>query len=580
MIVKPFRLIASGVLIICCAFDATGQNDTIDSLRNWIDNYTASDTVLVDNYNELAYAFFSIDPQKTLLYSDSAEALSKSLNYKFGIASANTTRGIYYWAIGDMHSALMAYLKAAELYEELGRTNGEIATYINLGLIYRGQYMIEDAKTFFLKALELAKAHDYEEAIASASLNAGVTLFSDLGKYEEGLHYLLEAQKYIANQKVDRKLADNYNNIGETYFHLLKTDLASAYFDSAMAVATQLNDQRAIATTHRNKALIYLREKDYQNAFANLETAVEVSSESSLNALLASCYGRLSDVMYEIGNFKAATDYSRLHIEISESLRNDEKDKQFNFLTKRFESEQKEKEITQQRLQLIYQESQLKTLQYVIYVSLAVVIIAAIIFFLIYKQLSLRRSKQLLDAQINTLKNQLSPHFLFNSLNVVSGIIQKDPNKADDCIHELAKTYKIILQSFNEELVSIETELELVKSYLNILKYRYGDAFEVNFNISNPNIMVPPLSLQLTVENAFKHNIVSMEKPLVIHVSDDADFLVITNNYQPISEKPFSASIGFDSLKKRYAMLTNRLLEIMLTEYEYVVKLPLLRVVN
>ena len=180
---------------------------------------------------------------------------------------------------------------------------------------------------------------------------------------------------------------------------------------------------------------------------------------------------------------------------------------------------------------------------------------------------SLKREK--LALQYEALKNQVNPHFLFNSLNTLSGLIGKDDAKATLFVKQLSDIYRYVLEHKDREVVRIDTEMKFVENYINLMKIRFGDNLIVNTNI--PKICsakVIPLSIQMLVENAIKHNIVSAEKPLTINITKEGDDkLRISNNIQKKSTilRDDSAdweNHGLKNIKSRYEYLSEGAFEV------------------
>ena len=185
------------------------------------------------------------------------------------------------------------------------------------------------------------------------------------------------------------------------------------------------------------------------------------------------------------------------------------------------------------------------------------------------------------SAKYEALKNQLDPHFLFNSLNVLSAQIDENPEKAQDFTISLSKVYRYVLDQKHKDLVSLDEEIKFAKTYLNLLEMRFEDSLHVNIDddISKVDAKVIPLSLQLLLENAIKHNRISEKNPLTIKIYLDKNHLVIENNLQPKveSEHQKRNGIGLDNIKSRYKMFTEEKCEILKSEHSFAVKLPLLQ---
>lgn len=180
-------------------------------------------------------------------------------------------------------------------------------------------------------------------------------------------------------------------------------------------------------------------------------------------------------------------------------------------------------------------------------------------------------------ASFESLKNQLDPHFLFNSLNVLSALIEEDPLKAQEFTIGLSKVYRYVLDQKNKNLIPVEEEINFARLYISLLKVRFEDAIVVNFpdQVSLNGYRIVPLSLQLLLENATKHNIISEIKPLRIEVFTENGFLVVKNNYQKKQTLESSSGIGLQNIIQRYELVSKEEVVILKTQDFYSVKLPL-----
>lgn len=182
------------------------------------------------------------------------------------------------------------------------------------------------------------------------------------------------------------------------------------------------------------------------------------------------------------------------------------------------------------------------------------------------------------SAKFDALKNQLDPHFLFNSLNVLTSLIEEDPNQAQKFTTSLSKVYRYVLEQKNKDLVSVDEELQFAKTYVRLLKMRFEDSivFEIPEKCENPEAKIVPLSLQLLLENAVKHNVVTSERPLHIKVFEENGMLVIANNLQEKQVVNKSTGVGLQNIRQRYGLLTKRQVAIDQTATEFKVFLPML----
>ena len=182
------------------------------------------------------------------------------------------------------------------------------------------------------------------------------------------------------------------------------------------------------------------------------------------------------------------------------------------------------------------------------------------------------------NAQLESLKNQLDPHFLFNSLNVLSSLIDENPVQAQKFTASMSKIYRYVLEQKDKELVSVEDEVEFAQIYCDLLKTRFEDSVDFIFDVNEADAkkFVVPLSLQLLLENCIKHNLATSSKPLLIKIFSQGDQLCIENNLQIREQIKESAGIGLANIVQRYALLTQRNVFIEKSEDYFKVKLPML----
>lgn len=182
------------------------------------------------------------------------------------------------------------------------------------------------------------------------------------------------------------------------------------------------------------------------------------------------------------------------------------------------------------------------------------------------------------NAQFESLKNQLDPHFLFNSLNVLDSLIEENPVQAQRFTNSMSKIYRYVLEQKDKELVSVEEEIDFAKTYCELLKTRFEDAVTFDFNISEEDKkgFVVPLSLQLLLENSIKHNFATSSKPLNIKIFTEKGNLIIENNLQTRELPNKSTGVGLANIVSRYNLLTERNVFVEKSEAFFRVKLPIL----
>ena len=218
--------------------------------------------------------------------------------------------------------------------------------------------------------------------------------------------------------------------------------------------------------------------------------------------------------------------------------------------------------------------------------SLVITLIVSLIFHTIYFYKALTQKKveeqQIVakteTAKFESLKSQIDPHFLFNSLNVLTSLIGENPKQAEKFTTKLSKVYRYVLEQKSKDLIDLDEELQFAKAYMELLKMRFENAvtFEIPEKASNSELKIIPLSLQLLLENTIKHNVVSAENPLKVTIKEEGGYLVISNNYNPKSTIEQGTKVGLKNIIDRYHLITLKKVTVDKKNEEFTVKLPLL----
>ena len=218
--------------------------------------------------------------------------------------------------------------------------------------------------------------------------------------------------------------------------------------------------------------------------------------------------------------------------------------------------------------------------------------LAIILFTLVYEILFLNKERELdtkivkqLDrershAELEALHNELDPHFIFNSLNTLNHLILNNPQQAYSFNNKLAQVYKYFLLNKHNELITLSEELDFIDSYFFLLRIRHDDKLNLQTELNGHNdqlVMIPPLALQILIENAIKHNEFNHENPLAIKIAMNNQFLKVSNNVKPKPYMVNSTGIGLKNLSSRYKLLCNKDIVIENTDKEFTVKLPLIK---
>lgn len=219
--------------------------------------------------------------------------------------------------------------------------------------------------------------------------------------------------------------------------------------------------------------------------------------------------------------------------------------------------------------------------------SMLISLVVTLIFHAIYFYKALQESKlreqnfinEQTNAEYDALKNQLDPHFLFNSLNVLSALIDENPEKAQEFTTHLSRIYRYILDHKNKSLVNLDEEINFADRYMNLIKMRFEDSVVYKQKITETKgYKIIPLSLQLLIENAIKHNKISEQEPLCISIEIKNRRIIISNNInKKIIHQSNRNGIGLENIKNRMSKFTDKPVEIMMSDTQFSVEIPLIQ---
>lgn len=187
--------------------------------------------------------------------------------------------------------------------------------------------------------------------------------------------------------------------------------------------------------------------------------------------------------------------------------------------------------------------------------------------------------KETAEAKFDVLRNQVNPHFLFNSFNVLTSLVHKDADTASRFIEQLSSVYRYVLNNQNNKIVPIQKELEFLDAYLFLLQIRFGGSLTMinELNKSDQHGYIAPATLQMLIENAIKHNIISKANPLSIRIYQDDNYYVVENILQPKPVKEESTSTGLKNIRQRYEFLCQHDAIRIHSNGKFTVKIPILR---
>lgn len=470
------------------------------------------------------------------------EALSKAIetkNIDLQVVSLNML-GVVYRRLDVIRTALDYHKEALDLAESVKPITIELKHSIaisqnSMGNIYLALKQYDLALGLFNKSLEIEKELDNKLGLAINYHNIGFAqeakgLFDDaLINYKTSLKYNNEI-----NSNIGRVIC--YNSIGKINIFKGEFEEALPLIENALERAKIINDKYYISLSYANLGLIHLKLKDFNASEKNLNQALEIATKFNLKSQESETYLYLSQLNEELKSFEIALQFYQQYVELDKSITNEKNFQYVNDLILKYESEKKNNQI--KALASENEIVKLKLIQNrkILLLSLLGGILIVGFFVILQRQRQLKNEKKIITIEQEMLRNQMNPHFIFNSLNSIKlYIINNEKENAVYYLNKFSKLIRKILIASTEKEISLQDELDTMDLYMNIENMRFSNEINYKTNIDeqiNPSVIkVPSLILQPFLENALWHGLSSKsgEKNILLEVTQiNPDYITIT----------------------------------------------------
>lgn len=597
------------LLLVLTSFGIRAGHVT-DSLKALLD-FPAHDTDKINIFNQLTKQYINRYPDSAVRYGLWAYELSKKIENqdKQGIAARNI--GVAYMNQAEYEKALSYLLESVRIYEKAGNRQGLSLSYNNIGSVnfHTGKYA--EALSYYKKSLDIKLRTGMSKEASSTYINIG-NIFMKEEKYDSCIKYYQLGLENAKKNNDDYNISVSLMNIGEAYIDMEKYKLALQHYNRALEFNIKRKDLYHIANCYFAIGKIYMGTGEYNQSEMYLHQALNIARPGGFKSLELNILKYFSQLFEKKRDFERALEWNKKYHALNDSIYSFDNSKRIDELKARYETELKDKQIAELNKNKALAEERAGKEEVYRNGVIAVAVLIGILCIVLLRNVRLKQrsnkillqknreieihrleielknrelnefNRQLMKENISTkyevLKAKINPHFLFNSLSTLSTLIIQNPKEAVDFVGRFSKLYRSILKSSENPLVSLQEELDFTGHYLYLQKMRFGNNLQVSVNVPEKysGYFVPPFTLQLLVENAIKHNIISTEQKLSISITATNDYIIVSNNLQ---KKPAESSgIGQSNIRERYRLLEEKEPEFAENNGYYIAKIPLVKV--
>ncbi len=605
-----------------------------DSLWRVWKNATLQDTVRLNAMQQLAYSYVNKNPDSTRMLALAQLAFAREKGLPGWQARALNSIGLSYRFQSDYPKAIQHYEQSLALLAKANDRNYMSTVYRNMADVYRIQSNLPKAIDYITKSMKLAEETGDQKKAADGYVSIATVYYEIPGQDSIMLQYLEKARKIYEGLKDEAGLSFVYGNLSAVYLDRDEFDKALIFSEKTMALQQKSGNLHGLATSLHNRAIIWSYQGRHPEALADFDREIEIFQAIGDEEGLADAYISMGDLwlqqqrypmaiqvcndalriarklgspnqeeMYACeclytayqmqGNYRQALEYLEQAVSVKDSLQQYETEQKLKQMEiqRQMAIDSLGREKEQFRIEMAHQQTlrrKDRTLGFLTIGALGVLLIAlAFLVRMLYfrrrsQRLQLRSEaleKQQLLNEVALLRSQVNPHFLFNSLSILSSLVRVNADLSEQFIEQLSRSYRYILEQKEQSLVTLRTELEFIQAYSFLLKIRFEKKYDLNIELPEEILdtcKIAPLTLQLLIENAVKHNRMSVKEPLVVTVSVENKTLLVKNRLQLRATAPVSTGVGLQNIINRYALLTKCRVWAGEAGDEFVVKVPLL----
>lgn len=572
------------ISVLCYVTFIFGKNEAI--------NITHEDTGKVNSTLAKVKKYFDTEKYDSAIkfaniaisYSDKLNNKSHKARALYLLGIAKKEQGLYEEAFDDLNASL-------KINEAMSNVKGIAEDYSGIGMLLLRMRNYEKAEYYLKKSLELKEKFGDKKAIAN--LHTGIaTAYIPQKKYQEAIGELNTSLELLETESDEYSKGAIYGNLGRIYKEKLNYKAALMFYKKALEIGEKYKSKGIMIRIYSslgetylllceeyfNKGELYLAQKEFNEAKGYIEQQYRLSIEMNNHISRCNAYYNFYKLYEMQNNYREALKYHKLFAELNDSLTFIENNKSINEL-----SLKKETEIKGNEIKLLNKEKELglaelkvkeKEKKIILLVSVSVIIVTGLLSFIFIKQYRNRQKikleaieKEKIQSELNMLKNQISPHVMFNSLNTIYFQIDDDAENAKEMVLLFADLLRYQLYDCNVNFIEIEKELNYINKFVEMQKLRKSERCKIQINIQDniKNFVIAPLLLIPLIENAFKYVTNDKDKENYVSIDFRRDdekiiFKVKNSTYEESenTDKKYGG-IGLRNLKSRLDLIyTNK----------------------
>lgn len=532
-----------------CFTGSKAQNPYVDSLIHFLNTHSEQDTLRVMTTHRLSYRLSEIDPSKAWNYATETEQLARKLKFEKGECLSNINYAILESNEGNFQNSADYYIKAIQIAERIQYTRGLSISYNNIGDNYLKMKKYDKVLEYSQKALDLNRSIDEKRGQAINLEQIGQVYYlkddlEDAMKYwEQGFALARESKDPNIYTQIMINQGKYFIAKNQVYKGLGILRVADSIARSTSELYLQILGGKSMVLAYEklhNEDSVILILKHILNLAQNLENRTE---QSEIARMIADFYAQHQQ-------YKEAFTYLQKHKILSDSVLNEKNFAHVAYVQTKYETQLKDKENIELRAIQKLQKKELNQKNWLLLASVLGLLLAAVSFILLVRSFTHKRRtlelqearkqseylQQLAELEVKSLRSQMNPHFLFNSLNSIRNyIIKNEPQKASNYLASFANLMRRILDASQQSFIALEEEIEMLKLYLNLELMRFSSQFTYHIaldqNLEGLNLQIPSMVLQPFIENAIWHGLLPEESEGA-HL--EIAFLEIPENHQQI----------------------------------------------